>query len=119
MSPQKGQMPTPVNDILLQEMTKIIVDTVDPQQVILFGSYARGTANAGSDIDFMIVADQAFTAGHSRRQEMARLWRRLARFMMPKDILIYSRDEVERWRHTKNHVIAHAFREGKLLYERT
>ena len=116
---QQNQITTPVNDTLIAEMTKIIVDTVNPQQVILFGSYAQGTANPNSDLDLMIVADQAFTPAHSRRQEMARLWRSLARFSVPKDILIYSRDEVERWRHAQNHVIAYALREGKLLYERT
>lgn len=110
---------TPAHDDLIQEMTKIIVDAVNPQQIILFGSYARGTADPKSDLDFIIVTDRPFTPGHSRRQEMARLWRLLARFAIPKDILIYRRDEVERWRHTKNHVIAHALREGKLLYERT
>ncbi len=36
--------------------------------------------------------------------------------MVAKDILIYSRDEVERWRNTRNHIIARALREGKVLY---
>jgi len=50
---------------------------------------------------------------------MTRLWRALAGFNVPKDILVYSRDEAERWRHSLNHVVARAQREGKVLYERS
>lgn len=49
---------------------------------------------------------------------MARLWRVLAPFNVAKDILVYSSDEVERWRGSPNHVLARALREGQVLYER-
>ena len=35
-----------------------------------------------------------------------------------KDILVYSRAEVEYWRDSLNHVVARALREGRVLYER-
>ena len=35
-----------------------------------------------------------------------------------KDILVYSRPEVEYWRDSLNHVVARALREGRVLYER-
>jgi len=119
MAFQKSQAMTSTNEALIQEITQTIADAVNPQKIILFGSYARGMADLNSDLDLLIVTNQSFVAGHSRRHEMARLWRLLARFAIPKDILIYSRDEVEHWRHTRNHIIARAFREGKILYERT
>jgi len=119
MSPNKNLAIVTVNDGLIQEIAKVIVDAINPYQIILFGSYVRGVADPNSDLDFIIVADQPFAPGHSRQQEMARLWRLLARFAIAKDILIYSRDEIEHWRNTKNHVIAHALREGRVLYERT
>jgi len=108
-----------ITDALIQEITDVIVQTVNPQQVILFGSLACGAGGPDSDLDILIVKDQAPGLGQSRRQEMAQLWRLLARFDISKDILIYSRDEIERWRDTKNHIIAHALREGRLLYERS
>lgn len=110
---------TLLTDELIQKMTDIIVHAVNPQQVILFGSYTRDTMRQDSDLDFLIVEDQPFRPEWSRWQQMAHLWRLLAHFPIAKDILIYSRDEVEHWRHTKNHVIARALREGRLLYERT
>ena len=47
-----------------------------------------------------------------------RLWRVLAAFDAPADLLVYSRDEVAYWRDSCNHVLARALREGKVLYER-
>jgi hypothetical protein len=36
----------------------------------------------------------------------------------PKDVLVYSREEFEKWQDSINHVVAIAVREGRLLYER-
>jgi hypothetical protein len=47
---------------------------------------------------------------------MIRIWRALAGFTVAKDILVYSHEEVERWRGARNHVIGRALREGRLLY---
>jgi predicted nucleotidyltransferase len=38
-------------------MMAIIVKEVDPKQVVLFGSQARGAARPDSDLDFLIVQD--------------------------------------------------------------
>lgn len=103
---------------LIEEMTAIIVREVDPKQVILFGSQARGTARPESDLDFLIVQDHPFVPGQTRRKQMGRIWRLLARFPISQDILVYTPDEVEEWKQSKNHVIARALREGRLVYER-
>ena len=42
---------TPVTETLLQEMTDVIVEAVNPQRIILFGSHARGQAGPESDVD--------------------------------------------------------------------
>jgi len=108
-----------ITNELIQQMVGRIVDTVAPEQVILFGSHATGKARTDSDLDFLVVESEPFGAGHSRRKEMARLWAALASFPVPKDILVYSREEVERWRDSSHHVVARAWREGRRLYERS
>jgi uncharacterized protein len=105
------------NDIL-QEMVDVIVPMVAPESIILFGSRARGTAGPQSDVDLMVVVKEGFGPLRSRRLELTRLWRALGSFLVPKDILLFSRDEVERWRGSLNHVVARALREGKVIYER-
>ena len=34
------------------------------------------------------------------------------------DLLVYSREELERFRNSKNHIIAQALKKGKVLYAR-
>ena len=106
------------SDALLERMVRAIVDEVDPEQIILFGSRARGDAAADSDFDFVVVEAGPFGDGRSRHAEEVRLYRALAGCGVPKDILVYSRDEVDRWRDSLNHVLARALREGRVLYER-
>lgn len=108
----------PVTEDLLQEMTHAIVQAVAPARVVLFGSHARGGGGPHSDLDLLVIEEEDFGQGRSRRKEMAKLWRLLARFQVPKDILVYSRGEAEGFAETKNHVVARALREGRLLYDR-
>jgi predicted nucleotidyltransferase len=109
----------PIQQQVLENMIRVIVDTADPEQIILFGSQARGESRHGSDVDLLIIESDPFGKMRSRRKEMAKLWRALASFPFAKDILVYSRDEVEYWRHSLNNVVAKALREGKVLYERS
>lgn len=103
----------------LQEMVNVIVQALDPKQIVLFGSYARGTAKPESDVDILIVQDRPFDAENSRRRQMVKISRLLAHEPSSHDILIFSPQEIDHWRGTKNHVIARAFREGRVLYERS
>lgn len=103
-----------VTEELLDEMVTIIVETVAPEQVILFGSRATGKAGPNSDVDLMVIQSEP----ENRLDVEIRLSRALSDFLVPIDILIFGRDEVERWRDTTNHVVARALRHGKVLYER-
>ena len=109
---------TRVDDALLARMVQAIVDEVDPEQVILFGSRARGDAKPDSDVDLVVIEAEPFGPSRDRHTEAVRLWRTLAGFRVPKDILVYSRSEVDYWCDSLNHVLARALREGKVLYER-
>lgn len=106
------------SDALLERMVRAIVEEVDPEQIILFGSRARGDAASGSDFDFVVVEAGPFDDGRSRHAEEVRLYRALAGCGASTDVLVYSRDDVEYWRDSLNHVLARALREGRVLYER-
>jgi uncharacterized protein len=103
---------------LLNEITLRIVHAVAPVRIILFGSYARGEESLGSDLDLLIVQNPPFLPLNNRMKEMGMLWRLLADLKIPKDILIFTPEEVARWSGSLNHVIATALREGIVLYER-
>jgi uncharacterized protein len=108
---------TPATDTVLEEMTRTIVETAQPRKVILFGSLARGDARPESDVDIPVIEDQPFGPDKSRRKETAGLWHAQSRLDMAKDILVHTSEEVDKWKDSRNHVVAHALKFGRALYE--
>ena len=109
---------TTVTDQALEDFVQAIVQEVDPEQIYVFGSRARGDARPDSDVDLLVVEREPFGPQRSRWQEITRLLNLSARMRMPTDFLVYSRDEVEAWQDCRNNIIAQALAEGRLLYER-
>ena len=93
---------------LIDQMVQAIVEEVGPQRIYLFGSCARGRHTADSDVDLLIVEDHCFGPGCNRWSELKRIRKALRPFRVPKDVLVYSRDEFEKWEDSINHVVAHA-----------
>ncbi|MGB2821386.1 MAG: nucleotidyltransferase domain-containing protein [Phycisphaerae bacterium] len=95
-------------------MAEVIVRQFRPLRVILFGSHARGTAHADSDIDLLVVlpsvADKRKTAVEIRRS--------LDDFPVSKDVIVTTPDEIERRGRLVGSLLRPALREGRTIYER-
>ena len=102
----------------LANMSARIAATIQPEKIILFGSHARGDAGPDSDVDLLVITNETYGPNNSRHKAMARLWRLLADIPASKDIVLFTNAEVEQWRTAKNHLVARAIKEGKVLYER-
>jgi len=74
-------------DETLREIVDRIVRGFSPVRIILFGSRARGTATADSDVDLLVVTDRP---GSKRRQAVA-IDLALADISVAKDVVIYDR----------------------------
>ena len=46
-----------VDNAILNEVVHRLVEAVDPDRIVLFGSRARGDAHPDSDIDLLIIKD--------------------------------------------------------------
>jgi len=99
----------------ITEMVRRIVEHLRPERVILFGSYATGLQDPGSDVDLLVIA----RVKGARRQKEVELYRLLAGIGLPKDIVIVTPDDVEEYRHVPGTIIQSALRQGKILYERS
>ena len=78
----------------IKEQIDNLVDRIkvfDAKEIILFGSYATGTANEDSDIDLCIITDQ----NNKRKIDLMRELRRAIAPVLefPVDLLVYSKDE--------------------------
>jgi len=107
-----------VTDDLLAEVVNAVVKEVQPEQVYLFGSRARGDARKDSDLDIMVVEREPFGTERSRFAESNRIYGVLAHLKIPIDVLLYSTEEIAEWRESINHVVGRCLREGRLLYAR-
>ena len=99
---------------LIAEMVQRIVTNWNPDQIILFGSHARGLAGPDSDVDLLIV----MPLNQDRRTIRLDIRRSLSGMGLPKDVVVVSPQEVECYRECPGTIIRAALGEGKILYER-
>ena len=84
------------------------------ERVILFGSYADGTATEDSDIDLLVVAETALP-----KRECYSVARRLVADVPASfDIIVKTPSEYTRWRSVVNNIIYFADKYGRVIYER-
>jgi predicted nucleotidyltransferase len=84
------------------------------EQVILFGSYARGDARGESDVDFLIVANSDLPR-FKRSRELYQLFRP---YPFAMDLLVYTPEEIERGKQSPVSFVSTVLQEGKVLYVR-
>jgi HEPN domain-containing protein/predicted nucleotidyltransferase len=99
---------------LVQRMTERIVAGFDPVQVILFGSYARGDAKAGSDVDLLVVLPEVA----DKHQKSVEISRALADVPLAKDVIVTTPQEMARRGALVGPILRPALKEGKVLFER-
>ena len=83
-----------------------------PQRIILFGSVARGEADADSDLDVLVIKDTTDPFVH-RLEAMAEL----CPLGVHADILVYTPHELRQMVDDGNPFILQALQEGRTVYE--
>jgi predicted nucleotidyltransferase len=97
----------------LAALVRDLRERYKPQRVILFGSYARGEAHAGSDLNLCLVV-----------QEAGEWLERHAEFLRRVDLpgtairpVIYTAQELERLRAEGHPFVREILEEGRVLHE--
>ena len=99
----------------LRTIVETIVKETQPEQVILFGSRARGTDQGESDYDLLVVVRDV--------QNEREVSRPVYRALLDKktgaavDVVVVNAEALERYRENPFYVYGQALREGKVLYD--
>jgi predicted nucleotidyltransferase len=105
-----------VSEEILKEVIDRIVKEVHPETIIMFGSQATNTATVDSDLDLVVVDPEPFGPNHGRVGEITQIEQALSGVPIATDILLYSRDELNKWRDSSSHILSRALRQGRVIY---
>lgn len=98
----------------IERMVGKIVRRFKPHRVILFGSYARGDADANSDVDLLVVMD----VKGSKRRKAVEIGVALRDIDVAKDVIVVRPGEYA-WRRKMIGTIERpADMEGRVMYAR-
>jgi uncharacterized protein len=94
----------------------------DPYRVVLFGSYAKGTADENSDIDMVVILDsndvsKTYEERLNKKLYINRLVRKI-NYKVALDILVYSKEEYRIIKNYGNYFIDEIENTGKIIYEK-
>ena len=103
-----------VDEDLLREIRNKIVRAANPEKIVLFGSYVYGKPTDQSDLDILVVMKSDLP----RYRRSRSIYRCLAGLLIPKDILVYTPEEIEEWDEVPQAFISTVMRQGKVIYEK-
>jgi uncharacterized protein len=103
-----------IDRALIDEVVSRIVAAFDPEEIILFGSHARGDVRADSDLDLLVIMDT--DVAYMERSGMIddlfgwHAW--------PMDVLVYTRAEFEEDKTCLGTLISFIVKDQKVQYAR-
>ncbi len=98
----------------LQTLLQTLIERVQPEKVVLFGSCAGGTATPQSDIDLLVILESDLR----RDQRQEAISRALRPRRVPVEILAYTPAEVQQCMEIPTSFVRHILTTGKVVYDR-
>ena len=100
-----------VDQKILDDIIRRIVEVAHPEKIILFGSAARGEMGPNSDVDLLIIKK-----GADALDLMGQIYRNLHGVGAAVDAIVVTPEDVERFKDSHALVIKSALREGRVVY---
>ena len=103
----------PVNETTLTEITRRLVATYQPEQVVLFGSHAWGEPDEDSDVDLLVIVSES---GEPAYRRASAGYRSLFGLGVPCDVWVRTRVEVVLEAPLSTTLSHKIIREGRVLH---
>lgn len=104
-----------LDETILHTMTDRLIVEFDPGKIILFGSHAWGSPVEDSDVDLYVIVEKSSERSLKRARRALTC---LEGMRVPKDILVRTRLEAEKYRFVHASLESQIFEKGRILYER-
>ncbi|MGC9400536.1 MAG: nucleotidyltransferase domain-containing protein [Anaerolineae bacterium] len=102
-----------VEQDVLDDIIRRIVEVAQPEKIIMFGSAARGEMGPHSDVDLLVIK-----SGAHRRRLAQEIYMHMRGAGQAVDVIVVTPEDVERYKNSFALVIEPALREGKVIYAR-
>lgn len=100
-----------IDDGMLREIVRRIVEVARPDKIILFGSAARGSMRPESDVDLLIVK-----AGAHRLETAQELYRHFWGIPVSLDLVVATPEDLAEHGTEVGMIYAPALRDGRVIY---
>jgi predicted nucleotidyltransferase len=98
-----------IDQVFIQRAIDLLLASAPGARVIVFGSHARGEADAKSDLDLLVVEPHV----DDPIAETTRLWDVVRHLRIAADIVVLSKDRFDYWKDTPNTLAYRASKEGR------
>ncbi len=102
------------DDAVVQEIVRRVIETVDPDRIILFGSAARGDMGPDSDLDFLVIKSGKYDRGRLEGD----MYVAMRGVGLAADFVLLSPELVEHHKDSKSLIVHPALSEGIEVYTR-
>lgn len=97
----------------LEEIVARLARCLRVDRIILFGSRAYGDPVESSDIDLLVVVPESSDPRHQRARQAYSCLRGMP---APVELIVLTREEVQRAAHISTSLVHRALEDGKVLY---
>jgi predicted nucleotidyltransferase len=106
-----------INNQQISLITNFIIKAINPLEIVLFGSYARNTANEQSDLDIFIMLENE-PQRSEKKQILKDIRLKLFDIGYPVDIIINSKERYEKFKKYVGTIFYDINKEGVVLWTR-
>ncbi len=101
-----------VEQKVLDEIVRRIVEVAQPEKIIMFGSAVRGEMGPHSDVDVLVVKSNVERRGRLTGD----IYMNLIGAGQAVDVVVVTPKDIERYRDSIGLIIKPALQEGKVIY---
>jgi len=102
-----------VSSDLLAEIIRRLVDSIQPERICLFSSYATGRADEDSDVDLLAVVPDT---DRPTREIAIKGRSSPSDFLISFDLIVCTKSQFDRYVDVKNTIMNEVLCDGRLVY---